>query len=95
MMSRTEDVRVVQARLQELFDTMPSAQADVLEAVVTGTPLEVPEEQGKPATQADEASIIIVGGRGRRWLMFDLGDVLAELNPQPLPPGPPDSNPLR
>lgn len=93
-MSRTEDVRIVQARLQELFDTMPTAQADVLEAVVTGTPLEVRHEAAEPATPADETSIIIVGGRGRRWLVFDLGDALAELNPQPLPPDPPDSKPF-
>lgn len=94
-MSRTEDVRMVQSRLQELFDTMPPAQADVLEAVVAGTPLQVRQDAPDVATEADETSIIIVSGRGGRWLVFDLGDVLADLNPQPLPPEPPDSNLIR
>lgn len=91
-MSRTDDVRTVQSRLQELFDTMPPGEADVLEAVVAGTPLEVRQDAPDGATEADETSIIIVSGRGGRRLVFDLGDVVAELNPQPLPPEPPDSD---
>jgi hypothetical protein len=92
-MPRNEDVLAVQSRLQELFDTMPPGQADVLDAVVAGTPLEVRQDAPDGATEADEASIIIVSGRGGRWLVFDLRDVLAELNPQPLPPDPPDTRP--
>ncbi len=89
-MPGNEDVLVVQSRLQELFDTMPPGQADVLEAIVAGTPLEVRQDAPDGATVAEEASIIIVSGRGRggRWLVFDLRDVLSELNPQPLPPAP-------
>ncbi|WP_445259182.1 hypothetical protein [Nocardioides aurantiacus] len=46
-------------------------------------------------------SIIIVGGRDRRWLVFDLDrlddrldDRASDLNPQPLPPEPPDAPPV-
>ncbi|WP_298457875.1 hypothetical protein [uncultured Cellulomonas sp.] len=89
-MARSTDVRAVQSRLQELFDSMPPEQADVLEAVVAGTPLEVREEPPLGADGADEVSIIVVGGRRRGWIVFDVGEILAELNPQPLPPEPPD-----
>ncbi len=90
-MARTDHVRNVQARLQELFETMPPGEAEVLEAVVTGTPLEVRHEETRPSTTSEETSIIIVGGRDRRWLVFDLDrltDRAADLNPQPLPPDP-------
>lgn len=50
-------------------------------------------------------SIIIVGGRDRRWLVFDLDrlddrltdrldDRASDLNLQPLPPEPPDAPPV-
>ena len=93
-MARTRDVLAVQARLQDLLATMPPEQADLLEAVVAGTPVEVRQDAPDPSIDADEASIIIVSGRRGRWLVFDLRDVLAELNPQPLPPDPPDSRPV-
>lgn len=86
-MGRTEDIRHVQSHLQDLFETLPAGQADVLEAVVTGTPLQVRDDDQRPTT-AEETSIIIVGGRGRRWMVLDVDRVLAELDPQPLPPEP-------
>jgi hypothetical protein len=87
-MARTSDVLAVQARLQDLLETMPPEQANLLEAVVAGTPVEVRQDAADVATDAEEASIIIVSGRGGRLLVFDVRDVLAELNPQPLPPVP-------
>src|SRR3954447_4946058 len=90
IMASIEDIRTVQSRLQDLFETMPPAQAELLEAVVAGTPVEI--SQGASRTGgAEDASIIVVGGLGGRVLVFDLDAVLAELNPQPLPPGPPDA----
>ena len=94
-MSRGSDVRAVQHRLQELLDDLPEEQAALLEAVVARPPTQVLETIDDPGPDGDEVSIIIVSGRGRRWLRFDLDDILAELNPQPLPPEPPDlSGPL-
>ena len=90
-----EDVLAVQSHLQDILDTMPAAQADLLEAVVAGTPVEVRQESPETPTDAEESSIIIVSGRGGRLLVFDLRDVLAELNPQPLPPDPPPDLPFR
>ena len=79
-------LRRVQDRLQELFETLPDEQADVLEAVLTRTPQE--ELRDGPTVAGDDSAIIIVGGRAGRWFLFDVSDVL--LNPQPLPPEPPD-----
>ncbi len=92
-MARTTEtnVRAVQSRLQDLLDDLPEHQAVVLESVLAGTPLEV--DRGAAPEQADgqDRAIIIVSGRRGRVLVFDLGDVLDELNPQPLPPEPPEA----
>ena len=87
MAGSTPLLRAVQDRLQELVDTLPDEQADVLEAVLTRTPQEELRE-APSGTAGDDRAIIIVGGRAGRWFLFDVGDVL--LNPQPLPPEPPD-----
>jgi hypothetical protein len=89
-MPRNEDALAVQARLQELFDTMAPDQANILDSVIAGTPREILHDHAEASSEADQASIIIVSGRSGRRLVFDLHDVLTELNPQPLPPGPPD-----
>jgi len=81
-------LRTVQDRLQELFDTLPGEQADVLEAVLTRTPQEEVRDGPVGDGDGDDRAIIIVGGRANRWFLFDVSDVL--LNPQPLPPEPPD-----
>lgn len=91
-MPQAEDVLAVQTRLQELIDTMPARQSDVLEAVIAGKPLK--DHQDATGSEADKASIIIVSGRSGRRLVFDLRDASAELNPQPLPPDPPDTSPI-
>ncbi len=85
MGSTTSPLQTVQDRLQELLNTLPSEQAEVLEAVLTRSPQEVVREG--PRGGGDDEAIIIVSGRAGRWF-FDLSDVL--LNPQPLPPEPPD-----
>ena len=91
-MARTSaHVHAVQSRLQDLVDELPPEEADLLEAVLAGTPVEVRQDAPDRPGGADETSIIIVGGLGGRWLVFDVRDVLAELNPQPLSPEPPDA----
>ncbi len=96
MAHTTADILAVQSRLQDLLETMPPAQAMLLEAVVAGTPIEVQPDAADTSPDADDRAIIIVSGRGTgRWLLFDLSDVLAELNPQPLPPDPPEVDPFR
>ena len=95
MAHTTADVRAVQSRLQDLLDTMPPGQADVLEAVVAGTPLEVRDDAPERRGDADDQAIIVVGGRAGRWLVFDVSEVVSDLNPQPLPPDPPDLDPFR
>lgn len=89
-MPRNEDALVVQTRLQEMFDTMAPDQVDILDAVIAGTPREIRPDHAEALSKADQASIIIVSGRSGRRLVFDLRDALTELNPQPLPPEPPD-----
>lgn len=86
MGSTRSPLQTVQDHLQELLNTLPSEQAEVLEAVLTRSPQEVVREG--PRGGGDDKAIIIVGGRAGRWFFFDLSDVL--LNPQPLPPEPPD-----
>lgn len=89
-MPLNDDAFVVQTRLQEMFDTMAPDQAHILDAVIAGTPRESRQDHAEALTEADQASIIIVSGRSGRRFVFDLPEVLTELNPQPLPPGPPD-----
>ena len=89
-MPRNNDALVVQTRLQEMFDTMAPDQASILDAVIAGTPREIRQDHAEALSEADQASIIIVSGRSGRRFVFDLRDVLTELNPQPLPPEPPD-----
>ena len=89
-MPRNNDALVVQTRLQEMFDTMAPDQANILDAVIAGTPREMRQDHAEALSKADQTSIIIVSGRSGRRFVFDLRDVLTELNPQPLPPEPPD-----
>lgn len=83
-------VAAVQVKLQELMDSLPPDQAEVLESFVLrpARALDATAAQ-KNWQRNDERSIIIVGGRSARWFNVGLDDYLVELNPQPLPPDPP------
>ncbi len=63
-MAHTADILAVQSRLQDLLETMPPAQAMLLEAVVAGTPIEVQPDAADTSPDADDRAIIIVSDRG-------------------------------
>ncbi len=70
----------VQSQLQSMHASMSPPEQAVLEAVLGLA------AQGAGSATADERAIIIVGGKQSDFLIPLNPEVLAGLNPQPLPP---------
>lgn len=86
-----EDVAAVQSKLQGLYESLSAQQRSVLDTLLAHA------ADGGAAFQergtAAQHSIIIVGGHTGPELAIPLSpEVLASLNPQPIPPGEPSDD---